>query len=579
MEEILRNWFARHRYALGVGALVLLTAPLGVRSRPLRIGDETREAAIAKQMAESGDFLRTRLAGRSLEEKPPFYYASVASSIRLGRGATPFSTRLPSILFSAMTLLAASGIARILFSERAALLSAVVLATTYLFAANAHNVVVDVALTAFVSLGLLAFVSSTKRAGFPRWEASFGFAAAGALLAKGLIGVALLFLLTVPFWALGAPRRRWRECLSPAALLVPAAALLLWTGVAYVGGGAAGLSEAIWNQQFGRLLGLRHREYSHHRAPFYFYLAYLPGVLFPWTVTLAYAVARGVRERAARSKMAALAPLVAGLGAAVLFLSVAGTKRTIYFLPLVPVVAVLTGAFLDAKLEEPRGATSRGLWLQFAAVSLVAVGVLLIPAVGDRRISPAEAAGVVAAAAICLSLVPFARKSASRLISVSLLVALGSLLLLDLYALPRWKQDRATKRFFARVERRMSPATRLYSFELNEDVLGWACLELSRAPLAESDPALLLERLKAPDALVILEKPALAGVPADVKDRLEAVLRGRVESRPIALYRLRGSSAGGPAARASLRDLVSQPLPGEVKALPNSVGEEEPADQ
>jgi 4-amino-4-deoxy-L-arabinose transferase-like glycosyltransferase len=148
----LRRFFLRHRYALGVAALVLLTAPLGVSRRPLWVGDETREAAIAKQMADSGDFLQTRLAGRAMAEKPPFFYASVASSIRWRHGATRSSTRLPSVLFSALTLAAAAATASLLFSQRAALLTAAVLATTYLFAANGHNVVVDVALTASPSL-------------------------------------------------------------------------------------------------------------------------------------------------------------------------------------------------------------------------------------------------------------------------------------------------------------------------------------------------------------------------------------------------------------------------------------------
>src|SRR5262245_15317012 len=364
MGNRLRRWVVRHRYALGVGALWLLTAPLGVRSRPLRIGDETREAAIAKQMADSGDFLRTRLAGRELEEKPPFFYASVASSIRLGHGATRWSTRVPSILFSAMTLLAAAAIAGILFSKRASLLAAIILATTYLFAVNAHNVVVDVALTAFVALGLLAFVSASRRAGFPRWEAGFGLAAAGAVLVKGFVGAALLFLLTISFWAVSGARRRLRDCVSPMAIGIPAVALLLWAGVVYAAAGSSGLSEAIWNQQFGRLLGLRHREYSHHRAPFYFYLAHLPGMLFPWVATLPYAAARAIRDRNARSKTTPLLPLLVGMAGALLFLSAAATKRTIYFLPLIPVAAIAIAGFLDAKLEESLARISRGLWLQ-----------------------------------------------------------------------------------------------------------------------------------------------------------------------------------------------------------------------
>src|SRR5260221_9168540 len=210
MGHLLRRLFVRHRYWLGVGALVLGTAPLGVGNRPLWVGAETREAAIAKQMADSGDFFRTRLAGRAMLEKPPFFYASVASSIRLHRGVTRFSTRLPSILFSALTLLSAAGVAFLLFSGRAGLFTAAILATTYLFAVNAHDCVVDVPLTAFVSLGLLSFTAASRRTGHPRWDLWFGLAAAGAMLAKGFIGLALLGFLTIPFWLLSPARRRLR---------------------------------------------------------------------------------------------------------------------------------------------------------------------------------------------------------------------------------------------------------------------------------------------------------------------------------------------------------------------------------
>ena len=578
MENRLRRFFARHRYVLGVGALIVLTAPLGIRSRPLWVGDETREAAIAKQMADSGDFLQTRLAGRAVEEKPPFYYASVASSIRLRHGATRFSTRLPSIFFSALTLLAAAASGTIVFSPRAGLFSAAILATTYLFAANGHNVVVDVPLTAFVSLGLLAFLAATRRSGFPRWDLGFGLAAAGAMLAKGMIGPTLLLLLTLPFWVLSSPRRRLRECVSPGAVLAPATALLFWAGVTAARGGLPALSEAIWNQQFGRLLGWRRREYSHHRAPFYFYLVSLPGMLFPWVVSLPSAAARGLRERARKSggsvgpegsapgSLPVLFPMVAGLAAAFLFLSVAGTKRTIYFLPLVPVAAILIGSFLDASLGESHKRIPRGLWLQFAAVALGAVAALLLPAMTDRRITTGEAAGIVTVAVCCAALALYGSRSAPRLVAVSLLLALGALVLLDRYSLPHWKRDRATRNFFARVERRLAPADRLYSFELNEDVLGWACLELSRAPIAESDPGRLVRKLMEPGAFLLADIAGIARSKAVWGESLETIVRGRAGSRPVALYRLRRPDGS-----------VPPPLPDEAKALAYAVRKEEPA--
>jgi 4-amino-4-deoxy-L-arabinose transferase-like glycosyltransferase len=564
-----------------VAALVVLTAPLGVSRRPLWVGDETREAAIAKQMADSGDFLQTRLAGHAMAEKPPFFYASVASSIRLRHGATRSSTRLPSVLFSALTLAATAATASLLFSQRAALLTAAVLTTTYLFAANGHNVVVDVALTAFVSLGLLAFVAASRRAGSPRWDLSFGLAVAGAMLSKGLIGLALLALLTFPFWLFSSPRRRLRDCIGPGAVLAPLGALLFWTGVTYIRGGIPELSEAMWNQQFGRLLGLRRREYSHHRAPVYFYLASLPGMLFPWVVTLPPAVARGLRERGRRASLSSALPLVAGLAAAFLFLSLAGTKRTIYFLPVVPVAAILVGSFLDAKLSEPAARVPRALWLQFAAVGLAAVAVPLLPAVADRVVTGREAAAIVAVALFCVGLAGYCRRSVPRLVGASLVLAIAALVTLDRYSLPHWKRDRATTNFFDRVERHLTPSSRLYTYQLNEDVLGWACLKLPRAPIAVSDPAQLAGELHQPGAFLLAETAAVARMGAPWTASLETVVRGWAGSRSVSLSRIRVPGALPPrlSSGAPGEPAHWKPSANETKAFAHAVREEKPAHQ
>ena len=545
MSARIRRFFVRHRYAIGVAALVVFTAPLGVSRRPLCVGDETREAAIAKQMADSGDFFQTRLAGLPRLEKPPFFYASVASSIRLRHGATRFSTRLPSILFSAMTLLSAAAVASILFSQRAGLFTAAILSTTYLFVVNAHNVVVDVSLTAFVTMGLLAFIASSRRCGFPRWDLGFGLAAGGAMLAKGLVGLALPLLLTIPFWFLSRPRKRLSESFSAGAWLVPAGALLLWTAVTYSRSGGPGLSEAIWNQQVGRLLGFRRREYSHHRAPFYFYLAALPGMLFPWIVTLPAAVRGELRRRGpGRPGASVFLALATGLATALIFLSFAATKRTIYFLPIVPIAAILVGSFFDQEPSETDSRVSGSLWLQFAVVALAAVAVPLLPATADGKITPGEAAWVGAVALACAGLAVAAQGRPARLVTISLLVAMGSLFLLDRYSLPHWRRDRGTRDFFARVERRMDGRGRLYSYDLNEDVLGYACLELSRPPVAQDAPARVEEALRQPEAFLLTEPSQLRRAPASWAATLQPVELGIAGNHPVVLLRLRGAQRG-----------------------------------
>ncbi|MDQ2979807.1 MAG: glycosyltransferase family 39 protein [Acidobacteriota bacterium] len=534
----LRALCLRHRYGLGIAALVLATAPLGIATRPLWVGDETREAAIAQEMARTGHYLETRLAGRKISEKPPFFYASVASSILLGHGVTPLSARFPSILFSALTLLAAAGVAALLFSARASLFTVLILSTTYLFAVNAHDCVIDVSLAAFVTLALLGFVAASRRERAPRWDVGFGLAAAGALLSKGLVGLALSGLVTLPFWFFSTPRRRLRDCVSWGAWAAPLCGLAVWAGVEYGAAGASGLREVLWDQQIGRFVGFRAQEYSHHSASFFFYLLALPGMLFPWIIALPAAAQDGIRSRGRRHGLSCSPPLVAAVAVTLLFLSLAGTKRTVYFLPVVPVVAVLLGSFLDTKIAEQTLRAGRVLWAQFGIVAASAIAVPLVPALADGRVTGEEAAVVGAVVIPCAALALLARSSPRRLIAATLALAAASLVLLDQFSVSRLDRDSGTGAFFARVTSRVTPADLIYAWDLNEGVLGRACLDLPRPPIPEPDARRLARRLEPPGTYVLAETSVMRRSPA-LRSALELVERGFAGGRALGLYRLR----------------------------------------
>jgi 4-amino-4-deoxy-L-arabinose transferase-like glycosyltransferase len=521
-----RRWW-RDPHVLAVAGIVLLTAPLGVRSRALWVGDETRDAAIARSIGHTHRFWLPELAGRAVPEKPPFFYLLVALSNRFF-GLSPAATRLPSILLSAAAVVAAAIIARRLFSPRAGALAAAILATTYLFVVNAHDVIVDVALTAEVVIGVALFFRASRLAGHPRWGPSFGLAAGAALLTKGFVGPALLLALTVPFWFLAPERPPLSRAVSAGAMLFPCVALAGWAGALAAGGGLAAVGKSLLVHQLGRFVGMAGQEYSHHNAPVFFYVAALPGILFPWSMTLPTAIVDAVRRRGVERTLAA------GIGLALVFLSIAGTKRTVYFLPVVPIVAVFTAGWIDRQLTTPLRSIAMPLRLQAGAIGVAAALVPLIPALADRRLTTIELA-VVGSVGVLAAALFIAARDSRALVVTSLVLAIGSLVLLDRFSLPRLKRDEATAAFFARVSRRVPSGGRLYAFRLNEDVLGRACLDLPISPRPEDEAPGLEQSLRDPDSFVLAEPRKITRVPqlAAELDRIETGVAG---SRPVGLY-------------------------------------------
>lgn len=379
------------RWTAGAVLFILLTLPFGVPHRPLAAGDEAREAAVVANMLATGDWRQAALGGEVLYEKPPFFYMSVAAAARTLGGLSPLSARLVSVLFAALALAATARAGTALFGPRGGFAATLLLASTYLFAVNAHNCLIDVVLAGCVAAGMCAFIVRAS-SGAPRWDFWWGLCAAAALLAKGLVGPILLVLLTLPFWRLSARRLPLPQSVSAGAVGLPLAAFALWMGVTWSAWGAHGLYEVLWVQHVGRFLGFHEPGYEHHRAGFFYYLFLLPALVFPWTLLFGGGLARAFTREGSRN----LRPLASGFLLALVLLSVAGTKRTVYLLPLTPVAALLGAGYLEEAGRRPTRGARLLLRTQVAvaAAGLTAVfGLRLLPlSTGqpdrERRVPP-----------------------------------------------------------------------------------------------------------------------------------------------------------------------------------------------
>jgi len=174
--------------------LVLLAVFISLDSlgaRKLANPDEGRYSEIAREMAQTGDFVTPRLNGLKYFEKPPLQYWATAIAFKLF-GETEFTARLYSALCGLGCLLLVAYTGRCLFDDETGLLAALVLLSAPYFAALTEIITLDMGLTFWMTLSVCGFLvaqSASNDSSRRRWMLAAWAGMAGAVLSKGLIGL------------------------------------------------------------------------------------------------------------------------------------------------------------------------------------------------------------------------------------------------------------------------------------------------------------------------------------------------------------------------------------------------------
>ena len=140
--------------------LLLLAAVLALGfdlgGYPLFDPDEGRNAEVAREMAETNDFVLPHLDGLPYLDKPIVYFAVAAVTMKV-LGPTEAAARLPALLFTIATLVVVVRFARRRWSPDTGWLAGLALATMPLVLAYARTTIFDSALAFCTTLAILAF--------------------------------------------------------------------------------------------------------------------------------------------------------------------------------------------------------------------------------------------------------------------------------------------------------------------------------------------------------------------------------------------------------------------------------------
>jgi len=294
--------------------------------------DEPRYASIGREMARSGDFVTPRLWGQPWFEKPALTYWMTAAGFRAGLGPD-LAPRLPVALMAAAFLVFFWWILNREFGCVAAGCATLILGTSVEWLVFSQIGVTDLPLAASFSAAMLLALPWVRR-GETRWLPWSGAFLGLAVLAKGLVPLALAAPLCIAMW-----RRPSHASLRAMMLLdVPLAAVALpWYLLCYRANGMPFLHDFFWVHHFQRVTSgaLMHEE------PWWFYGKVLAAALLPWTPLLIPA-ARPALYRD-RGRLFLLAIVLWGL----VFFSIPVNKLPGYLLPVLPAAAALFGIVLQ----------------------------------------------------------------------------------------------------------------------------------------------------------------------------------------------------------------------------------------
>jgi 4-amino-4-deoxy-L-arabinose transferase-like glycosyltransferase len=361
---------------------------------------EFRWAEIAREMIVTHNYFWPTINGHVYYDKPLGSYWLVIFSTPFTGGLNEAATRLPSAIAGLLAVVVLMLLTRRLYDARTAILSGIILATSFSFVFFSRDASADVETIAGELAALLLFNHNEERGG-GIWIVGLWLIMAATSLTKGLLGFALPLLMIGTYSCL---RDGWAQLfqeLSRGSLADRIRRVIdrnRWffnwytiVGVA-LGGFVYYLPFEISARMMGTQKGLAmvYREnvvrFFHpfdHRGPIYLYIYVIFGLMAPWSALLPAALVethslRNANAEPARADRFALVYFWATF----IFFTLSGSRRSYYILPILPAAAMLVARTLAYPGELRSTFARRLMILGYAIVAIAAVAgiILLIPA-------------------------------------------------------------------------------------------------------------------------------------------------------------------------------------------------------
>ncbi|MCM1428463.1 MAG: glycosyltransferase family 39 protein, partial [Clostridium sp.] len=352
MNRTTKQFLSSHQAALLLTLLIVTFIPF-LGETWFNTKGEPREAVVALSMINSGNWILPVSNGCDIPYKPPMLAWIIALFSELGGGeVTEFTSRLPSALAMIIMVMAGYGYCARYRGRSIAMMMALITMTSFEVHRAATNCRVDMLLTMFMVTAMYRLMDRYERKG-TLIDITAALLLSGAVLTKGPVGAVLPLMVMWVYVALSG-KNMWKPTLQCAivmilSLILPAA----WYYAAYRMGGHE-FYNLVMEENFGRFTGTM--SYESHENPWWYNIVTVVAGMLPYT--LLFILSAGmVRHIKLIKSLSVLRQKIRTANRWTLFMTVVTvvvfifycipkSKRSVYLLPIYPMLAYATTVYL-----------------------------------------------------------------------------------------------------------------------------------------------------------------------------------------------------------------------------------------
>lgn len=258
---------------------------------PLMEIDAMQYASMSRELLRNDNFLHFFDNGKPYLDKPPLIFWVTAIFFKIF-GASDFTYRLPSILFSILTIYSTYKFSRLFYSKNTSTISALIISSCQAISIMNADVKTDIYMIGPMMFSIWQF---SKYLINKRWSniilGSVGVAF--SMMGKGPLGLVIPFCVIVADILLKNKLKLIFDIKLLAALLIIVSLLTPMSYGLYTQFGVDGLKFFYWKQSFGRITGAS--SMSNDTGPFYLFNVFLYSFL-PWTLVFLVAFIDTLKE-------------------------------------------------------------------------------------------------------------------------------------------------------------------------------------------------------------------------------------------------------------------------------------------